>query len=62
MSCSDRSNSTDQHMSPVDLPIDPRKGTHCSRNPYPVYNFITYIFVNLLPIWLLCLLFLHFYL
>ena len=28
--------------SPVDLPIAIRKGTHSSRNPHPLYNFLTY--------------------
>ena len=27
--------------SPVDLPIAVRKGTHSSRNPHPIYNFLT---------------------
>ena len=28
--------------SPVDLPIAVRKGTRSSRNPHPIYNFLTY--------------------
>ena len=28
--------------SPADLPIALRKGTHSSRNPHPIYNFLTY--------------------
>ena len=28
--------------SPSDLPIAIRKGTCASRNPYPIYNFLTY--------------------
>ena len=28
--------------SPTDLPIVLRKGTHCSSNPHPIYNFLTY--------------------
>ena len=28
--------------SPANLPIAIRKGTHSSRNPHPIYNFLTY--------------------
>ena len=28
--------------SPADLPIAVRKGTRSSRNPHPIYNFLTY--------------------
>ena len=28
--------------SPVDLPIFVQKGTRSSRNPHPIYNFLTY--------------------
>ena len=32
--------------SPVDLPISIRKGTRSSRNPYPIYNLLTYHFLS----------------
>ena len=28
--------------SPANLPIVIQKGTHSSRNPHPIYNFLTY--------------------
>ena len=37
------SSSTTQVLSsPVDIPIVIRKGTHSSRNPHPIYKFLTY--------------------
>ena len=36
------SSSTLVLLSPVDLPITVRKGTRSSRNPHPIYNFLTY--------------------
>ena len=30
-------------LSPADLPIAIRKGTHSSRNPHPIYNFLDYL-------------------
>ena len=27
---------------PADLPISVQKGTYSSRNPHPIYNFLTY--------------------
>ena len=35
------SSSTSVVSSPADLPIAIRKGTHSSRNPHPIYNFLT---------------------
>ena len=29
-------------LSPTDIPIVIRKGTRSSRNPHPIYNFLTY--------------------
>ena len=36
------SSTTPVLSSPADLPITVRKGTHSSRNPHPIYNFLTY--------------------
>ena len=36
------SSTTPVLSSPVDLPIAIRKGTRSSRNPHPIYNFLTY--------------------
>ena len=36
------SSTTSVLSSPTDLPIVIRKGTRSSRNPHPIYNFLTY--------------------
>ena len=36
------SSTTSVLSSPIDLPITIWKGTRSSRNPYPIYNFLTY--------------------
>ena len=36
------SSTTQVLLSPTDLPIVVRKGIRSSRNPYPIYNFLTY--------------------
>ena len=36
------SSTTSVLPSPIDLPIDVRTGTRSSRNPHPIYNFLTY--------------------
>ena len=36
------SSTTSVLPSPADLPITIRKGTRSSRNPHPIYNFLTY--------------------
>ena len=38
----DPSSSTSSHNSDSDWPIALRKGTRSTRNPHPIYNFLSY--------------------